>query len=75
MSITGVKVKLVGEDGNAYAIMGRVRNAMRRAKVDPQIIEEYSKKAMSGDYDNLLRVTMEYVDDEGEEQESEEEEE
>lgn len=57
-----IKVKLVGEDGNAFAIMGRVSSAMRKAKLTPEQIKEYTQKARSGDYDNLLRVTMQYVD-------------
>ena len=62
MPKTGVKVKLVGEDGNAFAIISRVTKAMRRAKVDPEIIKHYQEEATSGDYDNLLQVTMEYVE-------------
>lgn len=54
-----VKVKLVGENGNAYAILGRVSRALRKAGIDPK---EYHAAATAGDYDNLLRVTMEYVD-------------
>lgn len=56
------KVKLVGEDGNAFAIMGRVGKALRRAGYTQEEIDEYQNEATSGDYDNLLRVTMEYVD-------------
>jgi len=57
-----VKVKLVGEDGNAFAIIGRTVAAMKKAKIPKETIDEYQKKAISGDYNNLLRVTMEYVD-------------
>lgn len=62
MSKTGIEVELIGHDGNAFAIMGKVTKAMKRANIDSSIIEEYKKEAMSGDYDNLLRVTMEYVE-------------
>jgi len=65
MSITGVKVKLIGEDGNAFSILGRVTGAMRRAGVSKEIIKEYHNKATEGDYDNLLKVTMDYVDEGG----------
>lgn len=61
-SKTGIKVRLIGRDGNAYAILGTVVKEMRRKKVKEDIIEQYKKEAMSGDYDNLLRVTMEYVE-------------
>lgn len=57
-----IKVKLVGTDGNAFAIMGKVSNAMRRAKVPQKEIDECMEKMMSGDYDNLLRTAMEYVE-------------
>ena len=55
------KVKLSGEDGNAFAILGRVSKALRSAGMKDKIAE-YMAKAMSGDYDHLLEVTMEYVD-------------
>ena len=66
-----LKVKLVGEDGNAFSIMGRVTNAMRKANYSKEEIKEYQDEATSGDYNNLLRVTMEYVDDVEEEEEDE----
>ena len=55
-------VKLVGEDGNAYAIMGKVSKALRVAGADKEYIDEYLDKSMSGDYDHLLGVAMEYAD-------------
>lgn len=48
-------------DGNAFSIMGAVKKALKRNGQADQV-EEYLTKAMSGDYDNLLRVSMEYVD-------------
>jgi len=56
------EVKLVGEDGNAFAIMGRVQRALEQAGADEEYIDQYLNKATSGDYDHLLQVTMEYVD-------------
>ena len=63
------KVALVGEDGNAFAIMGRVSKALRRAGADNEYIDKYREEATSGDYDNLLCVTMNYVDEPGEDDE------
>tara|TARA_B100001123_G_scaffold235179_3_gene263779 strand:- start:754 stop:963 length:210 start_codon:yes stop_codon:yes gene_type:complete len=57
-------VRLVGEDGNAFAIMGRVTKALRRAGFDNEVVKAYQKEATSGDYDNLLRVTLGYVREE-----------
>jgi len=55
-----VAVKLVGEDGNAFSILGRVSRALRRAGM-PEKAEEYLARATAGDYDHLLAVTLEYV--------------
>ena len=60
--ITGVSVKLIGEDGNAFAILGKVRQALRKAGYDGAFIEEFTKEATSGDYDNLLTTVMLYVE-------------
>jgi hypothetical protein len=54
-------VKLAGEDGNAFAIMGRVKLALRKAGADQEYVDKYLKECMSDDYDHLLAVTAEYV--------------
>ena len=56
-----IVIQLSGEDGNAFFIMGRVRKALRRANVSVTEIEQYIQQSTSGDYDNLLRVAMEWV--------------
>ena len=56
-----VKVKIVGEDGNAFFILGRVLGAMRKGGVSKEEIKKYQEEAMSGDYSNLLSVTAQYV--------------
>ncbi len=61
MPKTDVKVTLVGEDGNAFAILGRVKRALQRAG-HSDLAEAYMKEATSGDYDHLLAVTMDYVE-------------
>lgn len=60
--ITEVKVKLVGEDGNAFNILARVSNALKRAGYSDDFIRDYQQQAMSGSYENLLAVTMQYVE-------------
>lgn len=57
----GVRVKLVGEDGNAFAILGTVNNALKKAG-HKELAKQYMKEAMEGDYDHLLQVTMAYVE-------------
>jgi hypothetical protein len=56
-----ITVELVGRDGNAFAILGSVQEAMRRAGLGQAQIDEYLAEATAGDYDHLLRVTMTYV--------------
>ena len=62
MSEIKPKVSLVGQDGNAFAILGRCREAMSEAGIDKKIYKEFEAKATSGDYSNLLRTVVEYFD-------------
>ena len=55
-------VKLVGEDGNAFSIMGHVKKALKHAGADKEYIDKYLEEETSGDYDNLLVVSMQYAD-------------
>jgi hypothetical protein len=56
-----VSVQLTGEDGNAFAIIGAVAKALRRAG-HADAVPEFQAEAMSGDYDHLLQTAMAYVD-------------
>jgi len=56
-----IKVKLTGEDGNAFAILAAVGKALRKAGVDAADIEQFKTEAKSGDYDNLLQTCMKWV--------------
>ena len=56
------EVKLVGEDGNAFAVMGKVIKALKKAGADKEYCDEYMNKATAGDYNHLLQATMEYVE-------------
>jgi hypothetical protein len=44
---THITVPLTGEDGNTYAVLGRVLKALRQA---------FQAEATSGDYDHLLQT-------------------
>lgn len=59
--LTDIEVQLTEEDGNAFAIMGRVTRALKQGG-RPDLVEPFREEAMSGDYDNLLRTCMKYVD-------------
>ena len=54
--------QLSGEDGNAYAVIGRVAKALKRDG-QPERAAEWSRKAMASDsYDALLRLAFDYVE-------------
>ena len=57
-----VSVKLVGEDGNTFAILGRVTRAMRQAGLDKAERDAFMTEATSGDYDHLLATVMRWVE-------------
>ena len=54
-----LKVKI--RDGNAFGIMGQVSGALRDAGVPKEERDQYIAEATSDDYDNLLRVSMNWV--------------
>lgn len=56
-----IEVQLTGEDGNAFAIMGRVASALRRHGVRLERIAAFRSECMAGDYDNLLRTCVAWV--------------
>lgn len=57
-----VKVRLVGEDGNAYSILGRCEREARRAGLDAQTRKAFHDEATSGDYNHLLSTVMAWFD-------------
>jgi hypothetical protein len=57
-----VKVRLAGEDGNAFAIIGRVSRALDRAGIEPSEVKQYQDEATSGDYDNVIQTSMRWVE-------------
>ena len=56
-----VTVKLTGNDGNAFSIMAQVSKALRKAGASAEEVEQYMSESMSGDYNNLLRTAMQWV--------------
>lgn len=56
-----IEVQLSGEDGNAFFIMWKVGEAMRKAKVPQADITAFNDEAMSGNYDHLLQTCMRLV--------------
>ena len=54
--------KLVGTDGNAFSIIGRVSRALKDAGLRDRAKEFTDKAFKSGSYDALLALCLNYVD-------------
>lgn len=54
--------RLVGTDGNVFAIIGTVRRALRRAGMDGRATEFVQRAFASRSYDEVLGLCHEYVD-------------
>lgn len=63
MEQTGIEVKLIGENGNVFSVIGRTTRALKRAGLG-EIAAEYQRKAMKEcrDYDEVLALTMDVVE-------------
>ena len=57
-----VRVRLAGEDGNAFAIIARVQRVMRHHSIPKEEVEAFRKEATSGNFDHLLQTVMQWVD-------------
>ncbi len=55
-----VQVQLTGTDGNAYAILGAVQKALRKAGHSDEVAV-FLAEATSGDYAHLLATCMRWV--------------
>lgn len=54
--------KLVGTDGNVFAVIGHVREALREAAQAERASEFVRRSFRAGSYDEVLRLCMEYVE-------------
>ena len=57
-----VTVQLTGEDGNAFAILGRCKQAAQAGGLATADIDAFLTEATSGDYDHLLQTAMRWFD-------------
>jgi len=62
-----VRMGLLGEDGNAFAIMGRFRRAAKAQGWPKDEIDRVLDVAKAGDYNHLLGVIMDHTEDENDE--------
>jgi hypothetical protein len=55
-----VHVQLTGQDGNAFAVLGRCTAAAKKHKVSSEECEAFVGEATSGDYNHLLATAMKW---------------
>lgn len=54
------KLKLVGREGNAFAVLGAAERVARKAGWDRDRIDGLLKEATSGDYNHLLATVQQH---------------
>ena len=55
-------VELLGQNGNAFNVLGLCQQAARRAGWAPQQIEAFRQETISSDYVHLLGTVIKYFD-------------
>jgi hypothetical protein len=56
------EVQLSGTNGNAFALIGTVARALRRAGNTREVVAAFRTEAMSSDYDHVLQTCMAYAE-------------
>lgn len=56
------KCELIGTDGNAFAIIGKVSKTLKQNNLAEKAAEFRTKAMNSESYDKLLNLVNEYVD-------------
>lgn len=62
MSKTGIKVKLIGEDGNVFNLIGICSHALKENGMSNKIDEFVKEVTSSHSYDEALGVMMNWFD-------------
>lgn len=57
-----ISVKIIGEDGNIFFIMGKVSRELKRNGQSAEAEEMCNRIYKCGSYDEALCIVMEYVD-------------
>jgi len=61
-SKTDVTVKLVGEDGNVFSIIGKVSRELKKAGFKDEMREFQERAFRCGSYNEVLQLVLEYVE-------------
>lgn len=57
-----ITVKLVGQDSNAFNLLGICRRAMIKNGLSQSEIDKFTQEATSGNYDHLLATCLDWFD-------------
>ena len=57
-----IAVELIGHDGNAFAMLGRCRQAMHEAGLPQAEVDLFMAEATAGDYNHLLQTAMRWFE-------------
>ena len=57
-----ITIQLIGQNGNAFNILGICLRAMRQAGLSKEERDAFQKEATSGDYNHLLITCTEWFD-------------
>lgn len=57
-----IQIELVGQDGNAFFILGKCLQAMRCAGLSQQERDAFKAEAIDGNYDHLLQTCIKWFD-------------
>ena len=57
------KFSLVGVNGNAFNVLAYTANAMKKAGFQPAEIREYERLATSGNYNTLLCLSVDKINE------------
>ena len=55
-----ITVELVGQDSNAFNLLGICRRAMKESNLPQSEIDAFTTEATSGNYDHLLATCCEW---------------
>lgn len=56
------KLKILGQDGNAFMVLGLAQKAAMKAKWEKSYIDAVMEEMQSDDYNHLLQTAMHYFD-------------
>ncbi len=55
-------LELLGTNGNAFAVLGKAIETLKRAGYSQERVDEFLEEAKSGDYDHLLGTCIKWFD-------------